>query len=205
MPTERRRIRAAVRAAIQGGVGPQKPRDALDDEDAGDVLFDEASDVYVNPRELLKDANSYFSDLGAQDKQRFREAHRRIKHMKAVNAKGGDKDGFKYVIPKTVKAMAKQLDPNNTEDLPALKNGFSEDAAVEVAPESHDDKPMKRKKRNGHFQKDFYQAQVWKKWTQNAEKFLSRGRASSKLFEAQGKAPVGKRRGPAKRNAMKKL
>ena len=230
MPTGKHRIRAALRAAVSGAAtGPAAapstalsaagseydsvspfdapaPLSSVDAFAAPDAFDDDNEDAYTEPKKLLKKANVFFAEMGRDEKRRMREAHARIKEMKAVNAKGGDKDGFKFVIPKSVKAMAKTLDPNAAaDDLPELRSTFAEDAAAEVAPESHSDKPMKRKKRTGHISKDFYQVQVWKRWTNNAEKFLSRGRASNKLFEAQGKVNPNARRGPAQRNAIKKL
>jgi hypothetical protein len=48
-------------------------------------------------------------------------------------------------------------------------------------------KPMRSKRKRNHAFDDFYQFQVARKWTRNAENFLSRGKASKTLFQEQQK------------------
>jgi hypothetical protein len=182
---------AAIRLAVRGAQGPST--EFMEDEPA--------EGQYVEPSELLQDANDFFAERRAAERKRFRDAHKKLKEMKAVNARGGDSQGFRYVVPKNVKTLAEQMDTDAVDSSVELKNGFAEDEVAEIAADSHADKPTKRKKRKGHFHDNFYEVQVWKKWTNNAEKFLSRGRASGKLFEAQGKTPVRK----VQQRSIKKL
>jgi hypothetical protein len=178
------RVRAAVRAAVQGNAEP-----------TDDFIAGPAPDGYVEPASLLQEADEFFAETRVTERSRYRQARRRIAEMRSVNLQGGDSQGFKYVIPKSVKAMAAQLNPAASMDGSQLRNGFADQAAAELPADSHDDRPQHRKKRRGHYHDNFYQAQVWKKWTENAERFLSRGRASEKLFAAKG-LPGKKRKQP---------
>lgn len=110
--------------------------------------------------------------------------------MKRVNAQGGDKDGFRFVIPKTHRRLM-ELEEANSDSAGVggacrgrgatnapLRSTFLGDAVEEGT----DTKPMRRNKRNVKRRDDFYQFQVRQKWTQNAESFLARGKAGKKFF-----------------------
>lgn len=149
-------------------------------------------EAYAQPAALLNKAHEYFTELNAKEKRVMSEAHRRIQEMKKINANGGDSQGFKFKLPKNVKTYAKKLrsDLVGGDVGATLQHSFGGDeVALADGDEDVDGKPMKRKKRRGATRDDFYQHQVWQKWTQNAEKFLSRGRASAKFFEAKGVRP----------------
>ena len=132
---------------------------------------------YATTESLLADAHAFFSDRGASDRALHNEAMKRLKHMKDVNRRGGDRDGFRFVVPKSVKAMAKHMRGNTGVDNAKLQSTFGGDGVDDSAA-----KPMKRNKRRKKQFDDFYEFQTVDKWTANAERFLARGRAGKKIF-----------------------
>jgi hypothetical protein len=114
----------------------------------------------------------------------------RLKEMKRVNRKGGDDDGFKYVIPKNHKQLLhleQQLTADPTKELAdptaKLSSHFGGDGVEETEKIAG-----KRKTRKPRFKDDFYQLQNVKKWTKRAENFLSKTRKGRQLQQARMKA-----------------
>ncbi len=162
------KLSAVVTAALTG---------AQQSEPSTQPEGNECSTEYRDPKTLLNEANRYFSDLKRKEKAITAEAHRRLQEMKNVNAKGGDSQGFKYVLPKNVKSLARRLQADTLGVADRLKHSYEGDEVTLVnEDEDIDSKPAHRKKRKPFERSDFYQFQVWQKWTHNAEKFLSRGR-----------------------------
>ncbi|KPA86222.1 hypothetical protein ABB37_00459 [Leptomonas pyrrhocoris] len=146
----------------------------------------------VSADQLLENAHHFFKDLGKREQALNRVAKEHINHLRAVNRRGGDKDGFRYVVPKNVKHVVRELlsaqksregveDPETLIDPQSLVSTFGGDGVAETS-----DKPVRRsrRKRNRTYS-DFYQFQVSKKWTRNAENFLKRSRPNKMLFEAK--------------------
>ena len=140
------------------------------------------SSVGVSAQQLLEEANAYFAKHNADERARNLAAMRKLKEMKKVNRAGGDKDGFKFVVPKNHKQLMK-LDAQRAraqgtavsleDDLldKELPSTFGGDGVAETAT-----KPMRKNKRKQIYKDDFYQIQTLKKWTKNAERFLGRSR-----------------------------
>lgn len=146
----------------------------------------------VSADQLLENAHHFFKDLGKREQALNRVAKEHINHLRAVNRRGGDKEGFRYVVPKNVKHVVRELlsaqraregveDPESLIDPQSLVSTFGGDGVAETS-----DKPVRRsrRKRNRTYS-DFYQFQVSKKWTRNAENFLKRSRPNKMLFEAK--------------------
>ncbi|KAL7702244.1 Ribosomal RNA-processing protein 7 (RRP7) C-terminal domain containing protein [Lotmaria passim] len=146
----------------------------------------------VSADQLLENAHHFFKDLGKREQALNRVAKEHINHLRAVNRRGGDKDGFRYVVPKNVKSVVRELlaaqkardgveDAEALIDPQSLVSTFGGDGVAETS-----DKPVRRsrRKRNRTYS-DFYQFQVSKKWTRNAENFLRRSRPNKMLFEAK--------------------
>jgi hypothetical protein len=146
----------------------------------------------VSADQLLQNAHHFFKDLGKREQALNRVAKEHINHLRAVNRRGGDKDGFRYVVPKNVKHVVRELllaqkaregveDPEALIDPQSLVSTFGGDGVAETS-----DRPVRRsrRKRNRTYS-DFYQFQVSKKWTRNAENFLKRSRPNKMLFEAK--------------------
>ncbi|KPI90267.1 hypothetical protein ABL78_0649 [Leptomonas seymouri] len=146
----------------------------------------------VSADQLLESAHHFFKDLGKREQALNRVAKEHIKHLRAVNRRGGDKDGFRYVVPKNVKHVVRELlsaqkaregveDPEALIDPQSLVSTFGGDGMAETS-----DKPVRRSRRkHNRTYSDFYQFQVSKKWTRNAENFLKRSRPNKTLFEAK--------------------
>lgn len=140
----------------------------------------------VSEDEVLEKANEYFKNLRKKEREINRAASLHLKKMKEVNRQGGDKDGFRYVIPKNTKDLVRQM---------MEKEGIRSVSLVDSSPLSlfssmnnipdEDDKPQRKTRRRGGTYSDFYQFQVSKKWTQNAERFLFRDRVDKSLFESK--------------------
>lgn len=146
---------------------------------------------------LLKDAHKFFKELGKRERRLNMAASRRLKELKAINRRGGDRDGFRYVVPKNAKQLVRQMviaegagahgvtaevDPDSlVSSFGGSGVGGSESTALEEAS----DKPSRRRNKRSSTFSDFYQFQVSRRWTRNAESFLNRGRASKSLFEAK--------------------
>jgi hypothetical protein len=135
---------------------------------------------YVDNEDLLGSAHEYFKDFGRDELTKKREAMRKLHHMRKVNKEGGDRDGFKFVLPKSTRAFVEnEMGVMNSAQLESTYGG---DGVMETA-----EKPGRKNVRKAHKRDDFYQFQVLNKWTRNAENFLARGRAGKKLFEPRHK------------------
>jgi len=137
--------------------------------------------------ELLQKAHEYFSQLNRDENRRNALAMKRLKEMKRVNRAGGDKDGFKYVVPKNVSTVVRQIMAAEGVEGAAIEPESLESHFGGTGVKESESKPMRRKKVRNHAFDDFYQFQVAKKWTKNAESFLARGRASKNMFVAKQK------------------
>ncbi|ESL10000.1 hypothetical protein TRSC58_02272 [Trypanosoma rangeli SC58] len=139
----------------------------------------------VSADTLLSNAHAYFKDLGKRESAMRRAAAKRLKELKAINRRGGDRDGFRYVVPRNVKEVVRQMTQNAegpdeaAVDTMHLTSTFGGDEAQDTS-----EPPMHRKRRRKSCYSDFYQFQVSKRWTRNAESFLNRGRAHKSMFEA---------------------
>ncbi|EKF31639.1 hypothetical protein MOQ_004522 [Trypanosoma cruzi marinkellei] len=139
----------------------------------------------VSADTLLSNAHAYFKDLGRKESAMRRAAARRLKELKNINRRGGDKDGFRYVVPRNVKEVVRQMMQNaegadaSGVDKTQLTSTFGGDEAQDTF-----ERPMHRKRRKNSCYSDFYQFQVSKRWTRNAETFLNRGRAYKSMVEA---------------------
>ncbi|KAK7195726.1 hypothetical protein NESM_000502900 [Novymonas esmeraldas] len=146
----------------------------------------------VSADELLQNAHHFFKDLRQREQALTKVAKEHIKRLRAVNRRGGDEEGFRYVVPKNVKRVVRDLlsaqkarngedDPDALIDPDTLVSTFGGDGVAETS-----DKPMRRKRRQrSNAYKDFYQFQVSQRWTRNAENFLKRSRSHKMLFEAK--------------------
>ncbi|KEG10707.1 hypothetical protein DQ04_03391050 [Trypanosoma grayi] len=137
----------------------------------------------VSADTLLHNAHSYFKDLGKRESAMRRAAAKRLRELKEINRRGGDKDGFRYVVPRNVKEVVRQMAQNADVadvDTTQLASTFGGDDDVEDTSE----RPMHRRKRQKSCFSDFYQFQVSRRWTRNAENFLNKGRAHKSMFEA---------------------
>ncbi|AIO01858.1 hypothetical protein LPMP_342320 [Leishmania panamensis] len=146
----------------------------------------------VSADELLKNAHNFFKNLGNRERALNKVAKEHIKHLRAVNRRGGDKQGFRYVVPKSVKQVVRELlsaqkardgeeDPEAVIDPGQLVSTFGGDGVAETS-----DKPVRRsRRRRSRTYSDFYQFQVSRRWTRNAENFLKRSRPNKALFEAK--------------------
>lgn len=146
----------------------------------------ENSGIAESEDEVLEKANKYFQKLSNKERELNRIAALHMKRMKEINRRGGDKDGFRYVIPKNTKSlvrdmMMKEGTSNTIVDPASLSSTFG---SLSVA-EEESDKPMRKKRKQGGTYSDFYQFQVSKRWTRNAEKFLFRDRVDKSLFESK--------------------
>lgn len=204
-PTERDRalLAKAIRGDdLLGGEGPttavdgaafvrQDPTLYPDLEFLDEYAEKKHADV-VSADQLLENAHHFFKDLGKREQALNRVAKEHIQHLRAVNRRGGDKDGFRYVVPKNVKSVVRNLlasqkaregveDPEALIDPRSLVSTFGGDGVAETS-----DKPVRRSRRkHNRTYSDFYQFQVSKKWTRNAENFLKRSRPNKMLFEAK--------------------
>lgn len=146
----------------------------------------------VSADELLKNAHHFFKNLSKRERALNKVAKEHINHLRAVNRRGGDKEGFRYVVPKNVKQVVRELlsaqkvregeeDPESLIDTEQLVSTFGGDGVAETS-----EKPVRRtRRRRSRTYSDFYQFQVSKRWTRNAENFLKRSRPNKLLFEAK--------------------
>ncbi|GET92761.1 hypothetical protein, conserved [Leishmania tarentolae] len=146
----------------------------------------------VTADDLLKNAHHFFKNLSQRERALNKVAKEHIRHLRAVNRRGGDKEGFRYVVPKNVKQVVRELlaaqkardgeeDPESLIDTEQLVSTFGGDGVAETA-----EKPVRRnRRRRSRTYSDFYQFQVSKRWTRNAENFLKRSRPNKLLFEAK--------------------
>lgn len=145
----------------------------------------------VAPARLLQEANTYFAQYNRDEKQRNRQAWSRIQQMKKANEKGGDKDGFRYVIPKNAQKLASQLMATATgapSDAAELSSHFMGDGVEDTAT-----MPIRRKKVRKHTMDDFYQFQVHRNWARRAEGFLMRGRMARQMLQERNKKRTTKK------------
>nr|CCD17370.1 unnamed protein product [Trypanosoma congolense IL3000] len=142
----------------------------------------------VEPDELLERAHTYFADLGRRESTLKREAARKLRELKEINRRGGDKDGFRYVVPRNVTEVVRHMVQGSEVDLTRVSSSFPGDDDEKNRSDEHHheaaDRPMHRRKRRNPCYSDFYQFQVSQRWTQNAERFLEKGRAHKSMFEA---------------------
>ncbi|AYU83050.1 conserved hypothetical protein [Leishmania infantum JPCM5] len=146
----------------------------------------------VSADELLKNAHHFFKKLSKRERALNKVAKEHINHLRAVNRRGGDKQGFRYVVPKNVKQVVRELisaqkardgeeDPESLIDTEQLVSTFGGDGVAETS-----EKPVRRsRRRRSRTYSDFYQFQVSRRWTRNAENFLKRSRPNKLLFEAK--------------------
>ncbi|CAD2216789.1 hypothetical protein AGDE_01671 [Angomonas deanei] len=142
----------------------------------------------VTEEELLGKAHEYFTDLNKREKELKKAAVKYIQRLTEINRRGGDKDGFKYVIPRSTKSVVRRMlasQGGDYVDPDSLVSTFGGEEVTQEETEDKSDYPTRKRKRNPDRYKDFYQFQVTKRWTENAEKFLKRGRAHKALFEAK--------------------
>ncbi|KAG5492664.1 hypothetical protein JKF63_01243 [Porcisia hertigi] len=146
----------------------------------------------VSADDLLEKAHHFFKKLGKRERVLNKVAKEHISHLRAVNRRGGDKEGFRYVVPKSVKKVVRELlsaqkardgeeDPEALIDPDQLESTFGGDGVAETS-----ERPVRRSRRQrSRTYSDFYQFQVSKRWTRNAENFLKRSRPNKMLFEAK--------------------
>lgn len=143
-----------------------------------------ASNTLESSEEVLEKAHRYFEKLHERERRINKAAAQQLKKMKEINRRGGDKDGFRYVLPKNTKQFIREmmLQENSSQEILDTESLPSTFGSGKESTE-HDDKPVRRsKKRRGTFS-NFYQFQVSKRWTKNAENFLFRERVDKSLFE----------------------
>lgn len=186
LPTPEEEARHVVAQAIvgQSDTGMPDPLEGLSlpsNELVSKVAEAKAART-MNEDQLLQRAHNYFNKLNADDQRRNRQAFQRLREMKRINRQGGDKDGFKFVIPKSVTTIVRQIAAAEgvegaDVDPETLSSNFIGDGVAETSA-----KPMRSYKARKQCFDDFYQFQVAKKWTKNAESFLARGRMTKKMF-----------------------
>lgn len=184
--------RLLIERTIRGGVGAEPVSVVREDQTLypDDVAFfddyaEQKRTEAISEDQLLANAHQYFQELGRKERRINQIAARHLKEMREVNRRGGDKDGFRYVLPKNVKEVVHQMMSNSNNnatsfDPDMLVSTFGGDPVQETS-----DKPMRRRRNRTSTYSDFYQFQVSKRWTRNAESFLNRGRAIKSLFEAK--------------------
>ncbi|KAH8613629.1 putative Ribosomal RNA processing protein 7 (RRP7) [Trypanosoma vivax] len=136
----------------------------------------------VDPDALLEKAHTYFMEYGKRESTLHRAAAKRLKELKEINRRGGDKDGFRYVLPRNVKEAAKLMVEGSDALCSQLASTFGGGEQNDQPPHETSDRPTRRHRRKSRCFSDFYQFQVSKRWTRNAEKFLEKGRAQKSLF-----------------------
>lgn len=141
----------------------------------------------VSEDEVLEKANEYYKKFKKDEREANRVAALHLKKMREVNRQGGDKEGFRYVLPKNVKELVRQTLEKNGMGSVLLKNSSSPPSLFDSLNYADDenDKPKRKKKKREGTSSDFYQSQVSKKWTRNAERFLFRDRIDKSLFESK--------------------
>lgn len=176
----------------------QKQKNSENDDNHANTNY------YQSPDDLLSEGNQFFVKRNKEERELTKAALKRIEEMKRINDKGGDGNGFKFIIPRSAKKLASRMagDVEITLDdrkavagrlLPstlssATTNGDGADAEDITGGLNDDDRPMRKKKpRAAKELKDFYTWQKWKNWTRNAEDFLSRGKLSRKVFDTKRK------------------
>lgn len=136
--------------------------------------------------EVLAKANEFFSNLHKRERALNTAAAKHLRRLREINRRGGDKDGFHYVLPRNTKELVREMltkegHPSADVDTSTLSSTFGSAGMAE----EEDDKPVRRTRRRGGTYNDFYQFQVSKQWTRNAEKFLFRNRVDKSLFESK--------------------
>lgn len=136
----------------------------------------EKASEYVPQDKLLTEAHKLFAELSETERKRNAFARKKIAEMKAINKRGGDKDGFKYVLPTSIKSYARQL-AGDGHDIPEdLASHFLGDGIQDTM------KAPSRKKDKKRYHDDFYSFQIAKKWTKNAENFLNKAKKTKNMF-----------------------
>lgn len=145
------------------------------------------SRIIVSEDEVLEKANEYFKKLKKNEREINRAAALHLKKMREINRQGGDKEGFRYVLPKNTKELVRQTMEKKGMGSAILNNSSSAPSLFDSLNyvEDENDKPQRKKKKREGTCSDFYQSQVSKKWTRNAERFLFRDRVDKSLFESK--------------------
>lgn len=139
----------------------------------------------LSEKDVLAEANKYFESLSKKERQLNRAAALHMKKLKEINRRGGDKDGFRYVLPKNTKELVRQMMLKEGTGAVIDPSTLSSSFGALSSAEEESDKPMRKSRRHGGTYNDFYQFQVSKRWTRNAERFLFRGRVDKSLFESK--------------------
>ncbi|CCW62092.1 unnamed protein product [Phytomonas sp. EM1] len=158
-------------------------------------LAEEKEGEDITENSLLDNAHRYFKELNAKEHHIKQSAAAYLKRMRKINRRGGDKDGFRYVLPSSVKQVARQMMLTNSVAASGGKNSAIPLAMVGTTAlnstfdgdgvRAAEAKPMRSRRLRMSTFSDFYKFQVSKRWTQNAESFLNRGRAHKALFNAK--------------------
>lgn len=135
--------------------------------------------------EVLRKADNYFKDLNRKERLLNRAATLHMKRLKAINRKGGDKDGFRYVLPKNTKQLIHSMKSGEQETSVDPEVPLSSTFGSDTAKDEESDKPLRKSRRHGGTYSDFYQFQVSQRWTRNAERFLFRDRVDKSVFESK--------------------
>ena len=183
-------------SAATGGVGAKRSREESDAFVAS-IARQKGDAEYVAQDELLDSAHEYFTQINKEEKRRNRMAMARIQEMKRINDAGGDKDGFKFILPKSVKTFARTMnvkgmprrEPNvdySGVDPDELQSQFLTKADPGTSIGAEADRELlqnaRKNKKKEVMLDDFYQHQRAKKWAKNAENFLLKGRANKNMF-----------------------
>eukprot|EP00658_Telonema_sp_P-2_P036653 TRINITY_DN26468_c0_g1_i1.p1 TRINITY_DN26468_c0_g1~~TRINITY_DN26468_c0_g1_i1.p1 ORF type:complete len:204 (+),score=83.16 TRINITY_DN26468_c0_g1_i1:110-721(+) len=176
--------------------GGKRQREDGDDFVAS-IARQKGDSEYVAQDALLDSAHAYFTEINKDEKKRNRMAMARIQEMKRINESGGDKDGFKFVLPKSVKTFARTMNVKGSKpresavdysnvDPDDLQSQFltKADAGTSVGAEADREllQNARKTKKKEVMLDDFYQHQKAKKWAKNAESFLLKGRANKNMF-----------------------
>eukprot|EP00796_Vickermania_ingenoplastis_P005302 gene5302-3805_t len=144
---------------------------------------DSKDEVTASEDEVLAKANTFFQNLNKKERELNRAAALHMKRLKEINRRGGDKDGFKYVLPNSTKDLVRQMMMKEDTSAPRIDPSLlSSSFGSSSVAEEEGDKPMRKSRRHGGTYSDFYQFQVSKRWTRNAEKFLFRDRVDKSIL-----------------------
>ena len=181
---------------MASSAGGKRQREEGDDFVAS-IARQKGDSEYVAQDALLNSAHAYFTEINKDEKKRNRMAMARIQEMKRINESGGDKDGFKFVLPKSVKTFARTMNVKGSKpresavdysnvDPDDLQSQFLTKADPGTSVGADADRELlqnaRKIKKKEVMLDDFYQHQKAKKWAKNAENFLLKGRANKNMF-----------------------